>query len=414
MRLRADCGQASNDFVALVALVGVLLLAAAGIASAASPGLLNGVTTAWQRALCAVAGERCEVLDREPCPVLRTVESETRRVSVALVELGHDRKLSIERRSDGSYVVTLLEGRQAGATVGVGADIKGIVELSADASSLLGRHAGRSYAADDRAAATALVERLRGADLPSTEALLAADDFGKLRALDPAAREYVFGGNGVVDSGIGARLLKVAEAAADAAYTREAGLRIDPRREEITRYVQIDSRASVFVDALDGVGTERKRRGNSRREEGAAEGTGLLSAGADAVRSATLALRHDRAGTLIGATLTASGGSGERLDEMQVRFDLGDAEQLAAVRALTTGEGIGALRRAGEVARLRGAAVDERSYAVRNHQDELGAELALGLKLGAEQRSGVHTAELTEQYSRPVGGVWAQRLDCVA
>ncbi|MGB2712387.1 MAG: hypothetical protein WBC33_12835, partial [Conexibacter sp.] len=55
-RLRSARGQATGEYVALVALVAVVLVLAAGLTSGGIGGQLLG---ALQRGLCRVAGQTC-------------------------------------------------------------------------------------------------------------------------------------------------------------------------------------------------------------------------------------------------------------------------------------------------------------------------------------------------------------------
>ncbi|MEH3052792.1 MAG: hypothetical protein PGN13_02135 [Patulibacter minatonensis] len=430
MHPRDDRGQASLELVGIVAVVALVLVAAGAIAAIAAPGFSNRVTTAMQRALCTVAGRRCATLDREPCPTLRTDRTLAARLGVAWFHIGDDRAIAIERRSDGSYVIQLVEG------VDVGADLsaeRGGAEASIGASG--GARAGRTYTAPDQAAAQALVKRLRKEKLPGAATVLhgAADLVGLGRA-EPNVDTYDLSGKGAIsaaaDLGLGPLLASGAEADA----STEIGLRVAAHRKEATAFVHVDGRIGAFFDVLPAASlpstgsSDRAVRGrpaSGRRpsgRDGAADGGDdplasvvnpeKLSQTAEVYTGGTVAFTLVPGPRIVGMEVTGVTGTGARSREVHARFDLEDPAVLAAVqewrRDPTDPARLSALAHAaGET-----AAIDERRYAIDDHDKDYGIKVGSALDISAVK--GLRTSTLVEQRTRPVGGIWETRLDCQA
>ena len=122
-RWRGADGQASAEYVALVALVAVALALAAGLSSG---GVGGQVLAGLQRGLCVVARTGCPHrepprADLDPCPVERRTRVEQLGTTIAVLRLGSGGTLSAVRASDGRVTVTLAHGNDVGVEVGVGA-----------------------------------------------------------------------------------------------------------------------------------------------------------------------------------------------------------------------------------------------------------------------------------------------------
>jgi len=103
---------------------------------------------------------------------------------------------------------------------------------------------------------------------------------------------------------------------------------------------------------------------------------------------------------------------GRRWD-LSARLDLRDPDVAAAWsgfrRDPTSARAIGELGM-----RLRTQArLDARVYAVRSASDGAGAEAALGVKLGGELDRTTERARLLAASTRPPGGLWERRPDCL-
>lgn len=119
-------GQAASEYVALLALVAVVLTLAAGLTSGGiGPRVLAGL----QRGLCTVARRACPAptrveADLEPCPLERSTRSEQLSETIGFVRLGSSGTLAATRSSDGRVSVTLADGSTGGAEVAVGARLR--------------------------------------------------------------------------------------------------------------------------------------------------------------------------------------------------------------------------------------------------------------------------------------------------
>lgn len=119
-------GQAATEYVALVALVAVVLALAAGLTSG---GIGGQVLAGLQRGLCRVAPVGCPKPERpQPdlaaCQLERSVRREKVATTVVVVRLGTSGTLTVTRLSDGRATVTLAHGATAGAQVGLGTRLR--------------------------------------------------------------------------------------------------------------------------------------------------------------------------------------------------------------------------------------------------------------------------------------------------
>ena len=409
-------GQASIEQVGLIALIALVFAAAAGAAAAFSPGIRERVESGFLHALCVVAGQGCDALAREPCPTLRTARTTSQGLAVGFVRLGHDRVLLIERRSDGSYVMSQIEGTKGGAAIAHGVT-KGQATVGAEASLLLGRRAGRTYEAATPQEARRLVERLRGETLPAVQSVVigAADLAGLVRA-DPAVTSYVLAGDGAAEALAQFGLGGVIEGGAEGRNHEELGVRIAAHRREITAYASLDARAGVFFDALSSITVPV---GGAARPKGGPDTATLdnpLDLGVDGagVVGGSVALRFGPGPTLLGAEIVGYAGDGSSQREVRARLDPTDPVIRAALdawrKAPTSPAAIAALGRA---SRAR-ASVDVRTFKTTRSEHVHGGQASIaGLALGGEFGSEGLVSELVEQRSRIAGGAWEQRTDCM-
>ncbi|WP_210493915.1 hypothetical protein [Patulibacter sp. SYSU D01012] len=403
-------GQASVEHVALVVVVAVVLVVAGAVAGA--PSIVNAVHSGIRRAICVAGGDTCAPFHlARPCTVARRQDLHDTGVSVLLVRIGGSETLVVERRSDGSVAVTSYLDNEAGLGGSVGARLSlgrrtrgdralagdeggGIgVDVSAGVEGRLRGGVGQTWEFPDARAAEGLIRRLR-------------DAYGEGRAERAAARRAVrapdvervrVGVDGTVTGEISGPL------GLDLAGTAFAGLHGEGARDRRT------GETTVTV-ALPG--------------SVAAELDGPLRLRADgAVRvdpSATIVLGRDgRARELrLAGRLTTRDGT--RARELALRVDLTRPtvreEVEGMVRGLTAGrpgEAAAAARRLGRWA-VDDGWVDEREYRTAEATDGVDAELGLGLKLGLKDQEIRSTARLVGARSRPPGGLWESRTDCLA
>lgn len=127
-------GQASLEWLAVVALVAGLLALGAGLAQA--DGVGRRVTREMARALCLVGGGDCR-RDQEPCVQSSESDRSSWTGGVVVFRLGHDRFGLVERRSDGTFAVSIGHGWSGGLEgelgIGASAHVKGL-DISAGGS----------------------------------------------------------------------------------------------------------------------------------------------------------------------------------------------------------------------------------------------------------------------------------------
>jgi hypothetical protein len=161
-RLCSTRGQATTEYVALVALVAVMLALAAGLTSG---GIGGQVLAGIQRGLCAVAVAGCprpepRRADLAACPVERATRSEDLATTIAVLQLGASGALTAVRLSDGRVTITLTHGSKAGAAAEFGARLRvGARTLGGRVGAVagVGWTSGRSWTFTDAAAARRFV-----------------------------------------------------------------------------------------------------------------------------------------------------------------------------------------------------------------------------------------------------------------
>lgn len=122
--MRSSHGQASVDYVAVLALVAVVLGAVA--ATVGAPWLAPKVAETIRRGICVVSGALCTPEDAEraglePCPIHRRSNAERAGATIAVIRLERGDELVIERLSNDQARVSFIDGGRAGGEVGLGA-----------------------------------------------------------------------------------------------------------------------------------------------------------------------------------------------------------------------------------------------------------------------------------------------------
>ncbi|MEA2192090.1 MAG: hypothetical protein QOI73_2211 [Solirubrobacteraceae bacterium] len=406
-RLRCQRGQATIDYVALIAVLAALLAAAATAAGVGAPGVTNAVLGQLQRALCIVTGRVCPAAQRAACVVSSDRDSHHVALSIAIVRIDEDRWVLRERMSDGTVRLTVAERDGAGAEVGVGASARVRLggheigferEAHGGAQGIVG-HGEVHVARDDREA---------------DEILRAIRRRGPLPLGGPHPSEvFVDGGvRGLGRLGIGRG---TAGGTLDAVAETVLGARRDERSGEVTISLGAGGSGWALLQAV------------------------MAGPSGVADRHTALALTLDRHGRPIALALNASGtlsagstlpaglagplrvGSGDeaavdmrgRRWELSANTDLRDPRVAAAWAAFRHDpSNPAAIRALGAQLRER-AAVDVRSYAVRTRSNGVAAGLSAGLKLGGELDHTTDHSVLLSAATRPPGGLWEPRLDCL-
>lgn len=392
---RGERGQATVEHVALVVLVAVVLGGAvAAAAGVRGEGVVNAVNSGIRRAICVAGGDSCADFHvQRPCAVALDEEGTSKGVALGIWRVGKDHSVAVERRSDGSVVVTEYDdveggaGLSAGVRFGTGRSTKGDeddeeggVSVGATAEGRLRGGWGRSWELADPGAARELVRRLRA----------------KEPVRDPDVDRVRIGatGGGSVD---------------------------------VSAPLGIEGSGSTF-QGVAGEGTRDRRTGAltmslavSRTVAGDLAGPlGLKLGGAlELEPSATFVTdgrRRVRELRLVGSLTTREG---TRRRDVQVRIDLTRPEfrsGMAGVLGGLTGADLGRTR-AAAVALGRWAAdegwVDEREYRTTSTTEGKDLELALGLKLGWRDQETGRTERLVAAHTSPPGGLREDRLDCL-
>jgi hypothetical protein len=405
-RLRTAAGQGTVEYVAVLALVAVVLAASVAGAAGLAPGVGNAVVAQVRHALCVVTGRTCvEHEAARPC-VVRTARDERREaVSLGFVHLGTGRVVLRERLSDGTLRLTVLHTARAGASLALGAPrmkVGGIgMDVGAHAQLTVAALVGSGEVFEVRTAAEAddIIRRLRADGSPTVDAVrrLVRGGDGLPRA-DARLKEGGVGGGLDLELSAGA-----ARAGVGVGGETVIGRRDDRRTGERTWYLRLDRHLPAFADALLG-GASGELQGD-----------------------ALLAVTESRDGrltelsALVGGSARAGAGidggpavaTGDARWEAEARVSLDDPEVLTALRAWQaaplSGDAAAAL---GRTLRDR-ARLDLRRYAREASSDSDGAAGELGVRVGLDLDHDRASTRLVSASTRPPGGLWERRLDCV-
>ncbi len=401
--LRSERGQATTDYVAIIALAALLLAVGAGVATAAAPGVVNAVVGQLGRALCLVVGGDCPIAPRRPCTVASTRDAQHGAVDLGIVRLGDDRYVLRERLSDGTIRLTLAVRDGGGVEGGVGGrvdvDLGGHkISVEREARGGIGGVLGHGevfYARDERAADALLAAHLRG-DGPRASEVFAE---GGVRAFGRVSGKSAGGPGGQLD-GLTSAIL---------------GARRDRRNGQVTVSLGAGASGTGIVSVLIGggagvldgqavLGLTLDRHG--RPAELTLSATGRATSGATlpkGIADAVVQAADPR-------TQTSTGG---RRWELGARVDLRDPVVTGAWRAFRRAPTSGAaIRGLGEA--LRGhATVDVRTYALDSSTNAIGGSVALGIRFGGEYEHAVDRARLLAAARRPPFGLWEARTDCL-
>jgi hypothetical protein len=416
------CGQASSEYVLLVALVAAVLALAAGLTSGGVGGeLLAGL----QRGLCQVAGTACpreqpRAPDLAPCPLERTTRSESLDGAFDFVDLGRSGTLTTVRRSDGRVVVSLIDGSSLEGTVGLGLHVRLGGRRGAEARAGLGASvaSGRSWTLPDAAAARDFVDRYgskatiggQAVDLVRSGCSILCDAIGwrPHRELPSPDEEYHAAG-GLAELKVPLIVAEVDGSAAALIGARTA------RDGGSTWFVQIDAKLGAEValgpDSLTASG-ERQAVVSYALDAAGRPAQLVVHTVDQGGASATLRGRR-------GDRSASGGGGGQLVTELDGTLDLHDAQNRAAadafVSALRHPLATGTLRRAADALHERIAStgvVDRRAYAMTSSAFALGAKLALGEPVGADFERTTEGMRLLSAETRLPGLPFLPRDDC--
>lgn len=403
--LRSQRGQATTDYVALLALVGVLIAIAATLAAVGAPGLVNAVRAQMAHALCVVTGLACHVDRSPPCTVAMRRETRHYGLNLALVRLDKDRFVVREQLSDGMVRLTVIKRYAAGAETGLGLRVQVDQDLRAGG---IGREA---KAGAQGVLGTGSIFYAR--DAREAERIVHALDRGDRTPVSPREDVIETGVRGLASLKGGGQL---ASLNLDSTSMRMLSLRHNLQTGATTIVLSMRDMGSALAAAAVGGPTGSldanamlalKLDRHRRPVELSLLAGGTVSAGAKLSRAlaAPLALSdsNDVPANIAG-----------RRWEFGARVDLTDLEVAAAWKRFRGSPmSLAAIRGLGRALRDR-AFLDVRTYRARTSSNGTSFGLAVGLKLGAETDHSMERFDLLAASSRPPGGLWEPRVDCVA
>ncbi len=407
----AQRGQATIDYVALIAVLAVLLAAAATIAVSGN-GVANAVLGQVRRALCIVTGGSCPAQEQRPCVVASDRDTRHLAVSIVFVRLDEDHYVLREKLSDRTVRLTVAERDGAGVEGGIGARAR---------LKLRGRTIG--FDREARAALQGVFGNgkvyIARNDREADEILRALGDGGpRLGAIELGHRgvrpseTFVEGGiRGLSRIGLGDDVLGVS---LDGFGEAVIGARRDERSGAVTIALNAGASGGALLSALlsGPAGTSDSLAGlaltldrDHRPVELTLTAGGVLADGSQVPPALARAL-------LVAAGKPTVMTAGRRW-ELAARVDLRDPDVAAAWAAFrhhpTDRAAIDAL---GERLRTH-AHVDVRSYAFSSQSSGVAGGVSFGVKLGGEYEHARDRARLLAAASRPPFGLWEQRVDCV-
>jgi hypothetical protein len=420
----SDHGQASLEYLAVVALVAPVL----GVAMAVlvTTALGEQVMAAFARALCVVTGGPCDDAARA-CVVGARQHTEGGHLNLVIWRVGGQTVELRETRADGSIAVTLVDQGAAGLDVGTGLEAHvrwGTSSWAAGAelraAVLAERASGRTWVVRDAAAAQALVGRVREADRTRRpQATIAPTDYyspypplpPEVHAPPPDETFSERAGELTVDFlGAGGR------AAVHLDARQAFGQRVERATGRRTVYVRwtgagrgaaFSGRAGV---AAEGAGQERY--GITFDRAGRPVDFEVLSA-VDVTGTASLPPSLAQAAGMLGIPL-----HGERHVETEQHLDLADPISAAVVqdylRALGSGPGVLVPLHAALRERLAAVgATSVRTYAASLSAHEVGGQARIGgVGVGGEAGSEDRSTRLLSAIARAGSGPWRADRAC--
>lgn len=422
--MSSDRGQASLEYLAVVALVAAGLAAAGALLAAT--GLGGRVMASFARALCIVSGGPCDEAGRA-CVVAARQHTEGGHLNLIAFRMGGDTVELRETRADGSVAVTLVDKAAAGLDVGTGLEAHvrwGTSSWAAGAelraAVLAERASGRTWVVRDAAAAQALIARVREADRTQRpQATIPATDYyspdpplpAEVHAPPPAETFSERTGELAVEFlGAGGRTAVHLDA-------RQAfGERVDRATGRRTVYVRWTGAGRGGVSTgragVTAEGARQERYGLTFDRRGRPVDFEVLSA-LDVTGAASLPPWLAQAAGILGVPL-----HGERHVETEQHLDLGDPVSAAVVRDYLRGLGsaAGALAPLHAALRERLAAVgitSVRAYAASLSAHEVGGQARIGgIGVGGEAGSEDRSARLLSAIARTGSGPWQPDRAC--
>ena len=417
-----QAGQASLEYAGVLAVVAVVLALTASVVGGGA--IFNGVLRGFERALCRVTGGDCMATELKACTVRSTETGGKLGVKLTFVKLGGSLSLLREELSDGTVDITLIDGADAAQTAGLGASggvrlggdrVGGAAITKTELLVRLGRR--RVWRRPDAAAADRLVKDIRehvAANVGARAFPLVGPGVRRLAhavGLDgdalpaPDVRGLSAGAEGAIeaDLGEGAKAKAGLKASLGGTRDRKTG------RSTFVLALEGDL-AGTLTQAAGGAGLGGSagptitltydRRGEPAELAVAVAGTGRGELG--------LVLPRDKVKDGNGARVEVTSKLDLSRDANRVVYDqLLDALASGGRRSLPAA--VAALARQLETASRR----DIVRYTTGASTYGADAEAAVGARVGGSVEVSRTTSELQDAWTRPAGGVWEQRTDCL-
>jgi hypothetical protein len=415
--MAGERGQATVEYLGLVALVAAVLAVGALLAAGGGEAIAAAVGRGVQRALCVVRGGECD-LDGRPCVVgSRRVEDDGS-VDLVLVRLGSDEVVLREDRSDGTSAVTFARLRRGGLVLGGGFGaharlgrrrVRVGAQASATVLGLLGT--ATTWELPDRAAAARMLDRIVVDDAHDLARRVLDGGRPLGRDAPPPASHTSQGGASVtlaLSGSPGALTLGAADLAGQTVGADGRRTYLVRRRNDLALALGDVAQGAGGADELDTVTVDRAGRPLD---------LGILR-GDELSGSVSLPAVVQPAAGFLDAPA-----SGARRWEVEQHLDLTEPDNLAAAGAFLRqvkaprphlGRAVAvsaALRRALDergVLDARTYALDETSSGV-----DAGARVGVG-PVGAGYERRTRSARLVAAMQRGPGGLWRRRADCLA
>lgn len=378
-------GQASAEYVAVIAVIAIVLAGAATVVAA--PEVPRLVTAKLRLALCIVGADVCSANDARarglgPCVLASKERVRGLSTLITVIKSGDGDSVRVERRSDGSYLLSAGNAPMLGGSVGIGFRVSRSRKASADATADVRFASGVSWVARDRA------ELMRG--------------FGDVLE-DPH------------DVQLRLRMLKDALPGGATTYHALDG----SARAEGQLEVEHGAGADLALGSVGGrgaIGRSHGRDGTTWYYDvaGAKDGPlGDLLPDADGHRLAVAWRQSDP--PVLTVTARAPLG-GDRSSETVARFVLADpADRALARRWVLSPQALGDTAGRGLAARLREHGTLQRSVYAEAEHDEGSFDVSgkLGIGLGVERDAKLTRRTLLDAELLGADGMPARRADCL-
>jgi hypothetical protein len=414
-------GQASVEWIAVVALVAVLL-GVTGTALAQAGFFGRGVTRQLARAICVVSAGDCW-RDREPCVVASDSRTSSVAAEIVLVTLGGGRIAVVEQRSDGTYAVTRGTSKLLAIQAAVGPE-QGIALAGLDVSAAAALTAsyggtaesGQTWILPSRAAVDRLLDGLRNHPVPgggrgAPPAMIRGSapppDITYNQLATEASINIFAGAHGGDDA--------ITLVAADLRFDRLAGTRVDHRTGHRTIYTQASSRLQ-----LDGAGV----LGLTSTTGGETYTVELDAAGRPLDLRVTATGRYGGTADLPDALqpvagLLGPGAPDGRAFAVDAHLDLTDPANLAVARGLLDAmrPHAGSPAAATRALRERLAAHGTVEARVVDRSEDAGSRslgLPVGPRVSVDWAHANVATRLRSAVSRGLDGQWIPRTGCLA